>query len=138
MTLHLRLHDLAPSGRNLFGYYACDAIDVFAGYHSDGVGVVPAGHNDNGEIVMSGRDFSEEVLAAIRWKCKYYRAVPAMLHDVASQLPPANLDSIVAEYREKDTTVVVKPAPPKLYFLTGRDRYLDEKKSHCRFHWLGR
>ena len=91
---------------------------------------MPAGHNDNGEIVMSGRDFSDEELAAIRWKVKMYNAAPAMLHSVASQLPLSNLDSIVEEYREKDTTVVVKPAPPKLYFLTGRDRRLDEKKGH--------
>ena len=29
--VHLGLHNLARSGRRLFGYYACDAIDVFAG-----------------------------------------------------------------------------------------------------------
>ena len=73
-TVHLGLHNLAQSGRKLFGYQACDAIDVFAGHHSDGVGIVPAGHHGNGEIVPFGRDFSDEELAAVKWEIKLYQS----------------------------------------------------------------
>ena len=137
VDVHLGLFELDESAAALLAiknhatHGNGDCVDTAAGHRGDGEGVALDAAGQSGTIGASANEatskFNEEHFNAIIWRYRLKKMPLAMVCGLLSKMPRECVDSAVADYRKRETSISQANRTIIHKFLTRRDHISNRK-----------